>query len=451
MAVKIARFNIDFTATSAQLRQVFKQVGTEAQSLGAKIKGSLGKLSLGGLLGMAGGATAGIYAIQRVIRNSMQSLDELGKMSDRLGLDPADLKQLQIAAELGGASIAEVEKGLRYYLRQAYEAANGSKRLAAELNAVGVNLEDLARMSVAEQIAAIGRGLNSLPNPAQRAAIATDLFSRAGLNLLQTLSPAALAQASEQMERMGFAITREDIARVEAANDAWAMMKVSIKQLADAFTMELAPAIKETIELLNLFFSGLPHISGAAQLKQYTYIPMTEHWFKAYMDAAKKTTQAAPGESSVWDAVGVKDLFKEITYELPKRPHGIALAVSDLNLALEELHETLLLLAPGALWQGIQSVIGSVGPALRTIAERAGILPRAAAMALPAGTPAGGAFLAKGTSEAYSASRRSVDSQVANANIRTARNTQATVAAVKALGKLVGVKFRVVDAPHRGQ
>ena len=90
-------------------------------------------------------------------------------------------------------------------------------------------------------------GIAAIEDPAQRAAVANRLFGRSGKELLNVLAQgsAGLKEFIRQAEEIGGPLSREDIAQVEAANDAIDKMGRLFEGIFQSIAINISPAITD--------------------------------------------------------------------------------------------------------------------------------------------------------------------------------------------------------------
>lgn len=240
MATKtIANLNIKLSAGTATLQRDFATAAGKAQQFGSSISSMATKVA---------GVLAGAFAVNRItsaISNQMTSIDELAKLSDRIGSSIGDVQAIKMAADLAGVGVAELEGGLRKMAVTISDAAGGSATAVAALQSVGLSAQQLRQMDPAAQLAAITQGLQGIGDSSDRVAAASAIFGRGGQSFLN-LDSAQIRQAAEDVDRLGLAMTRADAAKVEEANDAITRLSASVGGLVQEVTVALAPAITAT-------------------------------------------------------------------------------------------------------------------------------------------------------------------------------------------------------------
>ena len=169
--------------------------------------------------------------------------DQLDKMSARTGMSVESLSELGYAAQLSGAGLEDVETGVRNMQRTIAGAAAGSESAAEALAAVGLSAEQLMALSPDQQFMVIGKRLNEIRDPAQRAAAAMEVFGRSGTTLLPMME--GLAEARAEAKRLGVVMSTEDARAAATFNDALARMWASLRSLMVTVGAALSPLLTE--------------------------------------------------------------------------------------------------------------------------------------------------------------------------------------------------------------
>ena len=197
-------------------------------------------------------------------RKAFEKLDEIGKLSDVLEVSPDFLRGLDLAATQTGSSFATAQKALSRFVRSVGEAKTGTGEGVQALEILNVQLKDIENLSTEDQFFKIANSLKGMEDPTLRAAAAAKLFGRSGQDLLNLFAEGeeGIKRFIEQQKELGGGISRDDIRKVEAANDAVDKMGRAwegiIQQLAIEFApllQDMAEGMKELIKLADIFGS----------------------------------------------------------------------------------------------------------------------------------------------------------------------------------------------------
>lgn len=200
-----------------------------------------------GAKALAGLGAAGAAAMAAIFQSTRGPIDELGKLSRRLGTTTEKLAGLQLAAEFNGASANTLSTALEKMQKRLGEAADGTGQAKAALDKMGLSTSELLKLDAAEQFKVIADSISGLDTQAEKAAATADIFSNQGLKLLNTLEQGAdgLNAITEEAKRYGIALNAVDVAKVEAANDAMLRAEKAIDGAKNKITVGLAPVVEE--------------------------------------------------------------------------------------------------------------------------------------------------------------------------------------------------------------
>jgi len=205
----------------------------------------LGKLqqSATALSSVLGGIVAGgfVGSLGAMVRSTVNLADELNKLSQRTGITVESLSAIQNAAELADVTTEEFTGGIRKLNLALVEAQDGTSKTAQIFKALGVDATKGAEVA----LRGISEAFNKLPDGATKAAVATEIFGRAGEKLIPLLNggAGALDQARAAAERYGSLISGKLAADAEAFNDNLTKLGQSARALGVGFANALLPSL----------------------------------------------------------------------------------------------------------------------------------------------------------------------------------------------------------------
>ncbi|MCL7930448.1 hypothetical protein [Halomonas llamarensis] len=214
-----------------------------------KMSGEIGRLGRRTL--MAGGAAAtGIFAIA----NSTADLgDDVGKTAAKLGLTNAELQELRYAGERSGVATKTLDSSMVAFTKRLGEAADGSGAAVKGYEALGLNAQELVDMPVSEAMREVADRMAQIENPTRRNAIAAQLYSRAGVGLVNMLKDGSggLDDYAAAAERTGYMLDDEATAGSESFKDALLDTQLSLKGIKNTIGAELMPAVEDMMRDLS--------------------------------------------------------------------------------------------------------------------------------------------------------------------------------------------------------
>lgn len=264
----VANLMVSLGLSTAAFSSGRKRANKELQALASSVKSIQGMIA-GGLAAV--GAAATIGAAKAFVSSQMDIIDATGKTADRLGISTESLIAYRHAAGLAGVGNDEFDATLEKMTRNIGLAAQSAGAQRDAIEALGLSAEDLARMKPDQALAVIADRFKEIKNPAERAALVTDIFGRSGVKLQNTLfgGSEALRAAREEADKLGISYSRVDAAKVEQANDAWARAKAVVtgvgQQVAIGLSPYLTAATNQFLEIATAGGGIGPKVGGAIE------------------------------------------------------------------------------------------------------------------------------------------------------------------------------------------
>ena len=184
MAVKIPAVVITAKdATARAFGSVNKGLKKIGRAAGAITKGVAGAA--------AAGAAAGVAAMGALVASSLKSVDELAKVSDKLGTTTEALAGLHHAAEITGVGTATMDKALQRMTYSVSEASTGLGLAADSLEELGVDAEVVNKLPLDEKMKVLAGAFANVEDHADKVRHAMVLFGGRGAAVLNTLAVGA--------------------------------------------------------------------------------------------------------------------------------------------------------------------------------------------------------------------------------------------------------------------
>ena len=193
-------------------------------------------------------AVAGVTGLGLLIRNSLNSIDKLGKLSRQVFISTERLGAFRLSAELGGTSLEAFAKGVRTMAVGINDwLVKGTGIAQDAFIQLGITQDDLREKNgdLFEQFKLVANKLREMEDGTDKTAAAYKLFGGRNIELLTAIENGTMGM-DEQFKvakRLGMVMSKELVAGVEAANDSMTLTKSGIKGLIDQMTARLAPAI----------------------------------------------------------------------------------------------------------------------------------------------------------------------------------------------------------------
>lgn len=231
-----------------------------AQQAGSKIEGHFNKIKgvLAGI-GIAIGGAAIIGGITTLVRNVINTGDEMYKMSQKTGVAVETLYELQYAGRLSDVTMQQVQTGLMRLSRTMYDAAAGNKEAQQTFKDLGVAYQDsTGRLRDSGVVLYdIADRLSKIEDGATKTATAMKLFGRSGADLIPLINN--LQELAEEARAVGYALSDETAAKFEMFNDNLTRLEMA----SEGFARQLAVGLSDALVQVT---NGLIQYSKNSQI-----------------------------------------------------------------------------------------------------------------------------------------------------------------------------------------
>lgn len=250
MATTVGTMAAYLTLNSSKFTTGMRGAGKSANRFAGGITRGIGSVAR---FGAALVGVAGIGGLAVMLKSTMANIDATAKLADVLGFTTEQLSAYQHVAAISGVSNEELATGLKRMEKNISDSEQGLTTAARAFDELGLSSADLIKLSPDEQFKAIADAMNTIPNQADKARVALDLFGRSGLGLLKVteLGAAGIRRLQQEAADLGLTFNRMDAAKVEAANDAVTRVKASVSGLVQQLTIGLVPVIESIADRMR--------------------------------------------------------------------------------------------------------------------------------------------------------------------------------------------------------
>ena len=194
----------------------------------------------------AGGVIAGISFL-RLAQETFQYAEQLQIASARTGIQIEQLQRLQFIAGQSETSFEAITASINKFQ---INVASGSEKTTEALNRLNISLGEIAGLEPDAQFLRIAESISKVGDPATRAKLAVDLFSKSGTQLLPLLRQGAhgIEELSRQFNEMGGALSAETIGKVDELGDSFARLATQSKNLLSELVALSEPVVSPLLE-----------------------------------------------------------------------------------------------------------------------------------------------------------------------------------------------------------
>jgi hypothetical protein len=308
MSVNAETLNVILAARDREFARAMEANTRRIERFAQKAKKDLGGAGAAfAKLGGAVAAFASVAAIQQLgvaVRDAANKLGDLKDAADAIGITTDALQKLQYSAQLSGVSSDVLQTSLSKLSKNLGDAAMGGTTAKKALDTLGLSGASLAAMPLDKALGVVADKMSSIENPAKRAALATELFGKSGLAMVNMLADGSsgLNAMADEAEKLGVVINRDVIENAAAAADKLDAMSMVISANLTEALVNLAPLLISTAQGIasivagvnDFLFGDLNYYRAVGDSFKYVKenAGVASNELKAYTDAQTKLTQA---------------------------------------------------------------------------------------------------------------------------------------------------------------
>jgi hypothetical protein len=260
----------DLNSSAAAMNRVLATVDKQFHGIGETIKDFGSEIfSLKGAFTALVGAV-GIGSLVEMGKNAVESVGSLGELASQLGVTTDTLQTFSYAATQVGLSQDELRAGLSKLTKTIGEASIGNKTAIDSFNQFGIKILDAQGnvRSTDAVIRDIADAMKGLSDPAQRAALATELMGKAGQKLIPFLQDgsAGLDDMVQKAKDLGLVFDESTIRAADEAADKLQTLAYVLKTELSGALVQLAPDLtilaQKMIDLALAFDRGANRVAA---------------------------------------------------------------------------------------------------------------------------------------------------------------------------------------------
>jgi Mg2+ and Co2+ transporter CorA len=236
-----------FAKTVDNLNGRLQGFQAETQSFTSKV-GEMAKGFAAFAIPIAGVAAAffGARGAAAAFTDAIRVGGELNDLAARTGETAGELAVLQRAFQNAGMSGGEVGTMLNRLQRFMIEASEGGSKQGEAMEKLGLSYDELKKKSPSEQLQALAREIAAVEDPAQRSAIAMQIFGRGGGEMMPLLRAMGveLDNARAQLGSYPDVINRANKA-LDDIGDNFAAISTKAREFATGLLVNVAPALAD--------------------------------------------------------------------------------------------------------------------------------------------------------------------------------------------------------------
>ena len=252
----VAKLTLDTSEYDKGLGDAEKETnGLKDKWSEATTKISTGLKSIGAGAGILTALGAGAFkAADGVSKN----LDNIDKMSQKLGLTTDAYQEWDYVMKISGTSIDNMAMGLKTLTNKFDDAVNGSDSARQTFERLGLSMEDIQGLSREDLFAEVIYAFQDMEDTAERAALANDLLGRSGQELAPLFNTSAEETKNliQQVHDLGGVMSEDAVKQGAEFQDSLTSLKTAFSGAASTLMEKLIPTITTLMDKISNFVAS---------------------------------------------------------------------------------------------------------------------------------------------------------------------------------------------------
>ena len=238
-------------------KQGGKQIGNAlTDGIGSSLKTlkSLGLLQLGrDLLGFASSAAS-------FFKGATEAIGRFNDLATKTALTTRTLSALDVVLKQNDSSIEAFSQSFVFFQRQVGEAQSGNKELARTFKALNIDINATSEQALRQVIERYSR----LPNVAQKAAFAQQVFGRSGVDLIPVLDEldGNMESFIQKMDEFGLTVGPQAAKEADAFADQMLILDERMKRFSANVGNAVIPVVLELVNAFDKVVNKVEELGG---------------------------------------------------------------------------------------------------------------------------------------------------------------------------------------------
>lgn len=213
--------------------------------------------------GIVAAATAGAAALYGVATRAAEAMDAIDKGSAKIGISKQAYQEWNYVLGQNGMSIDKLETGMKTLVSQMDSAAGGTESACENFEKLGLSIYD-SNEKLKDQETMLNEtmiALANMENGTEKARLATELFGRAGVEMMPMLNGGAegIAELTNRAHDLGLIMSDDAVTAGVVLGDTIDDVKQSFSAIVNTIGVQVMPIIQS---LLDWILENMPTIQA---------------------------------------------------------------------------------------------------------------------------------------------------------------------------------------------
>lgn len=234
----------------------------KAEGLATKFKNGVSTVGKWGTAIVGASAVVG-GALLGVANNSASAMDEIDKMSAKIGVSKQGYQEWKYVMGQNGMEISKLETGMKTLVGQMDKANEGNKTSIATFDKLGISIYDASgKMKDQETIMnETMYALADMENGTEKARLATELFGKAGIEMMPMLNGGSegMKDLTQRAHDLGLVVSDEAVTSGVVFGDTMDDLKQTFGIVITKIGTELIPVFQK---IADWVLANMPQIQS---------------------------------------------------------------------------------------------------------------------------------------------------------------------------------------------
>lgn len=213
--------------------------------------------------GILTAATAAGAALTGMAMKSAEAMDTIDKGSQKVGISKKAYQEWSYVLGQNGMDVSKLESGMKSLLSSMDAAAGGSSAATERFDELGISIYD-TNGKLKSQETMLNETLHALAgmeNGSEKARLATELFGKAGIELMPMLNNGAdsMDELTARAHELGLVVSDEAVDAGVLLGDTMDDAKQSFSAITTKLGIELMPMVQKALDWV---LKHMPEIQG---------------------------------------------------------------------------------------------------------------------------------------------------------------------------------------------
>ena len=254
MAGTLGSLIVDIGADVARLRNDMNKAQQTVNSSVGRIQATA-RSATRALSGVGGALVAAfsVRGLSRFVSETADALDEVGKLSQRLGITTEAVSRLQFVASQSGISFETLRGSLERLGKRAALAAAGQKSFADAFALVGLEAENFVNLPLDEQLLVIADAINKAQGSSQKLAAVSRILGDESRALVQAFGEGAdgIQRLNDRADELNITVTETQAKLAAEFNDTWDETARIFQAVGRELAVTVLPLLKSLGEVVR--------------------------------------------------------------------------------------------------------------------------------------------------------------------------------------------------------